>query len=527
HFGLEDLLFILLHERDHLILRKLYPQVVREADFPKDLLNFAEDVFINAIARRHVPSILPERFYDQSMEMLLTGMHDKIDWHKINYEENGLNVLKEAHGAMYSQNYALLHILNQRNVNGGSYSGYQEWMELMYRWHRHMQDRKKTDFSEPDATNADEMEQDDTEPEQEDDETDVKSETESEEPSPDNETEEPGQDSHKDSDDLIGGEPCDEAAEDPDKDIDDDHGRPVQDGGDRNDSPIKQEEGCRVDANDDTDDEPPDPDMEDRNTEFEDIGTILKRIIPIVQDDINIPQTGSHGELEGDGLQKIPIPDLTPGDPVTRMILYTSDLPDFRNRVRVFEDDMLDHVEGLIHGILSDRATERSYDGYSVPIPLAMTRRDAFCISAGVIPVLWQRQMGVERPNIDLYVDVSGSMNQYYIFIPYIYDSLRHVIGRIFQFSTRIVEVDHDNLFLHTTGGTSFECVADHMIEQQIKSAILLSDGESGLSDRSIETLKKQLDQFVYIKIKDNSYKNWEHIAHDIILLESATSHQF
>ena len=70
----EDLLFILLHERDHLILRNLYPNAISE-DYPAKLLNFGEDAYINAIARRHIPSTLPERFYQRSEELLLTGHH--------------------------------------------------------------------------------------------------------------------------------------------------------------------------------------------------------------------------------------------------------------------------------------------------------------------------------------------------------------------------------------------------------------------------------------------------------------------
>ena len=57
--GPEDFLFLLIHERNHLILRTLYPEVNPET-YPEALFNFAEDAYINGISRRTIPSTLPE-----------------------------------------------------------------------------------------------------------------------------------------------------------------------------------------------------------------------------------------------------------------------------------------------------------------------------------------------------------------------------------------------------------------------------------------------------------------------------------
>ena len=78
--GPEDLLFILIHERNHLILRRLYPDVLPGFDYPREVFNFAEDAYVNAIGRRQVASTLPERFYHQPGELLLTAKHSHIDW---------------------------------------------------------------------------------------------------------------------------------------------------------------------------------------------------------------------------------------------------------------------------------------------------------------------------------------------------------------------------------------------------------------------------------------------------------------
>ena len=269
---------------------------------------------------------------------------------------------------------------------------------------------------------------------------------------------------------------------------------------------------------------PADPDQDEDDQDKEDTGidSALKRIVPLVQDDSTPPiMDAQAGVSEKAGnMIKQPLPNLKPNDPVVQLILSTCEIVEFRNQVLIFEGDILAHVDGLIKGILSDRATERSYDGYSVSVPLSITRRDVFALSAGQAPVLWQRRVGVERPFIDLYVDVSGSMFKYYGYIPFIYDALKHVMGRVFQFSTGIVEVDHKDLYLHTTGGTSFDQVALHMIKEQARCAIVFSDGMSRISDRYMDTLKKQLEHLVYIKIMENDYRNWESLAKDIILLQ-------
>ncbi|MBU0649573.1 hypothetical protein KJ969_05805, partial [Patescibacteria group bacterium] len=185
--GPEDLLFILTHERDHLILRKLFPDVLTP-DYPGHLFNFGEDVYINAISRRFVPSTLPERFYKEPMELLLTGMHSKIDWDifKVDRGTGTNNLIKEAHGALYQQNYTLLNAIREYGVKGHHSWGYQSWMQLLFEWHlqnkkrsRQQANKKESDnpkTKDPDegAENADGIETRDQEPEKEpvtDDET--------------------------------------------------------------------------------------------------------------------------------------------------------------------------------------------------------------------------------------------------------------------------------------------------------------------------------------------------------------------
>ena len=217
------------------------------------------------------------------------------------------------------------------------------------------------------------------------------------------------------------------------------------------------------------------------------IAETIKTYAPLVQGTSTLETIGSEASAADSGVRQIPIPDLRPGDPVFTFIWETSDLSEFRHRVRLFEPGALEGIEGVIQGVLADRATEKTLEGYSIPVPPAITRKDLFSLAGGVIPAVWERRWGVERPHIDLYIDVSGSMGHYYGYIPYIYDALRGVRGRVFQFSTRVVEVDPDDLFLHTTGGTRFDAVAQHLLEEGTRAAIILSDGHGGLSNRYVD----------------------------------------
>ena len=95
--GPEDLLFILIHERNHLILRRLYPDVMPGFDYPREVFNFAEDAYVNAIGRRQVASTLPERFYQPARGNSSSPRSTaSIDWTLFRVGGNGTQQLPQA-----------------------------------------------------------------------------------------------------------------------------------------------------------------------------------------------------------------------------------------------------------------------------------------------------------------------------------------------------------------------------------------------------------------------------------------------
>ena len=75
---------------------------------------------------------MPERFYQQPVQLLLTAKHTQIDWTLFSVGGNGnQNDLKHAHAALYHRNQALLQALGEVVWAPSSLSGYRQWMNLV------------------------------------------------------------------------------------------------------------------------------------------------------------------------------------------------------------------------------------------------------------------------------------------------------------------------------------------------------------------------------------------------------------
>ncbi len=481
----EDFLFILIHERNHLILTKLYPDLNPENGYPLELFNFAQDAYINAIGRRNIVSTLPERFYKDPLEMVLTGRHSRIDWSGFRIKGDS-SLVKEAHQGIYRGNYSLMQALGER-LEGVGIPGYRQWMEVMAEWYEESRSQ-----AQPGPAKLD---------------LDTECEGSGQAPNqtgPLTDREACGQTSSGEETENGVGE------EGPDQEEASGQARET---GPQEEGPDEESEGLE-------ETQPfawkPEPG---------EVESVVKSYTPLVDKPPNkqIPGTspGGFGRDEN-GLTVIPIPDLKPDDLVVELILETSDISDLRYEVRGFEGEGLQGVEKAIRGILSDQATEKAYRGYSIQVPALISRKNLLSLSLGDFPVIWDKDFELKAPLIDLYVDVSGSMSVYYGYIPYIYDALRRIRGRIYQFSTEVVEADPDDRFLHTSGGTDFDQVAEHILERGTRSLILVSDGCGNLDKTNLNALARQLEGLVYLKVRENTDWNWEEVASQTIILEKS-----
>jgi len=520
--GPEDFLFLLIHERNHLILRTLYPQVNPET-YPEALFNFAEDAYINGISRRTIPSTLPERYYKNERELILTGYHNRIDWNRYCLKGNkSTNPIGLHHAGLYWHNRALLKAIREVIYNPGMV-GYEQWMGLMAKWY------EETRFTETLKGFGEKGGKGFKRPQPED-EPDDQGETGQERSANNPSLEEEASQRPEAEGQVSDGEETREGTES--DQADGETNSQGQDSPDKN--PASHSKRKQSEDDDQDEDEDEDEDEETSGDPFDEEeanplpvnrpGRVFDPVLPdyvplVVNPDRIRPSSSLGGNPEGDEVKRIPIPFLRPDDPVVNLIRETSEIDDFTRKVEALTPEKLGQVEGLIRDTLSDRATDQVWKGYSVPVPFSISRKNAFELALNHTPVIWEKDYGVEASLIDIYVDVSGSMEAYYGYIPLIYDALRFLRGKVFEFSTEVFEADFETGYFQTTGGTNFDVVARHILERGSKAVILISDGGGYLTPKNLEALKAQIEALVYLKVEDNDERSWEDLATKLIVL--------
>lgn len=148
--------------------------------------------------------------------------------------------------------------------------------------------------------------------------------------------------------------------------------------------------------------------------------------------------------------------------------------------------------------ILQRFATDRKVDKFKElcrhrkitcsPIPIYPSKRDLILLGTGFYPGFFHNQVediGRRNRGLAIYLDVSGSVNEYLPRILGILRSLRNEIRSIFLFSNKVYEVPFKALLkgkVKTTGGTDFDCIAESIIGSNLDKAIVITDGYASMS---------------------------------------------
>lgn len=117
------------------------------------------------------------------------------------------------------------------------------------------------------------------------------------------------------------------------------------------------------------------------------------------------------------------------------------------------------------------------------PVPIAPTKRELIMMHAGMMPPHFRRPILADRTSkegLAVYLDVSGSVESHLPRILGILARLEDVLKGVYLFSTKVVEVPFKEVMagkIQTTFGTSFDCVAESIVENRFKRAIVLTDG--------------------------------------------------
>lgn len=122
------------------------------------------------------------------------------------------------------------------------------------------------------------------------------------------------------------------------------------------------------------------------------------------------------------------------------------------------------------------------------------TRRGVVLRALGANPMLHehnieQRRMLSVSERVHVYLDVSGSVEQ---MIPMLYGvilaSRNYVHPVVHTFSTTVADITLKQLArgkVKTTGGTSIDCVADHIRKNGVRRAVLITDGYVGFPNEA------------------------------------------
>jgi len=132
------------------------------------------------------------------------------------------------------------------------------------------------------------------------------------------------------------------------------------------------------------------------------------------------------------------------------------------------------------------------------PIPIQPSKRDFVLLAAGIPPFHYHNhayRAAVQKKGLAVYLDVSGSVNDYLPEIVGLLHSLRDELKTVFLFSNQVVEVPFKTLLagkVQTTHGTDFDCIADSIIERGFSKAVILTDGYACLAEDKQAELKKR-----------------------------------
>ena len=120
---------------------------------------------------------------------------------------------------------------------------------------------------------------------------------------------------------------------------------------------------------------------------------------------------------------------------------------------------------------------------YSPVLPNSPSSMDLILMSAGVPPLLWRSKKYAtvyDKQLLPIYLDVSGST---YAYLPDIIKMIVNAskeIEYVWGFSNKIAKHSIDDLKqgkINSTGGTDFNCILQHAIENKFKHIVVITDG--------------------------------------------------
>jgi hypothetical protein len=206
----------------------------------------------------------------------------------------------------------------------------------------------------------------------------------------------------------------------------------------------------------------------------------------------------------------------------------------FENIVGLLMEALRTHMS-LRKKLLLKFATKRKFDKFieifqnrhisTSPIPIYPSKRDLVLLASGNYPSYFHNKLFHPQKRhlgLAIYLDVSGSVNEYLPKILGILKNLKKEITTIFQFSNKVVETPFSELIkgnIQTTYGTDFNCIAKSILERGFDKAIIITDGYASMDDDLKQKLKEQKLSTLTILFDDAQYCDDFETFGEIVLL--------
>jgi len=135
-----------------------------------------------------------------------------------------------------------------------------------------------------------------------------------------------------------------------------------------------------------------------------------------------------------------------------------------------------------------------------------MSRSDILKLSAGYWPLFFSKSIvGDRRQKAHVYVDVSGSVDNY---VEWMYGCIQEIEKNtevvIHLFSNKVFDItkeEFEKRVVRTTGGTDFDCVAVHALEENKKTGddkfVIFTDGYASISDENLSGIRDKKLLFI------------------------------
>lgn len=187
------------------------------------------------------------------------------------------------------------------------------------------------------------------------------------------------------------------------------------------------------------------------------------------------------------------------GDPLGKAAGFSEDLR--RERTRPVPAEAAAFAEAVRAALAPDPRRPREAlrllpDRGVVPFP---GRREAFLLSAGLPPAFYPvplHRTGEQETRVHLYLDVSASTEEHR---PFLYGLILHLRPELSEpfhlFSNRVRDASFADLErgrVETTGGTDFDCVAEHALRSFHRKILVVTDGHASLDPALARRLRAE-----------------------------------